>query len=99
MLGVVWVRIPRDQIAPVVLERAIDRDRCGVGAAVLTACQLLRCVLRLVERQHILAVAVLEVVGERKALGPVCAMAVAGLEHPCAIGLVASVHQGNAARE
>src|SRR5262249_22104373 len=56
-------------------------------------------ILRLVERQNVLAVAVLEVIGERKTLGPVGAVTIAGLEHPGAVGLIAAVHQRDAARE
>jgi hypothetical protein len=69
MLGVIRVRIARNQIALVVLQCAIDRDRCAVGAigaAVLTPCQLLRPILCLIERQHALAVSILEVIGQRE---------------------------------
>ena len=41
-VGVVGVGTARRQIAPVVLQRAVHGDRCGVGAAVLAARQLLR---------------------------------------------------------
>ena len=91
-LGVVGIGIARFQIAPVGLERAIDGDRRAVGAAVITARQLLRLILRLIERQHVLGVGILEIVGQGEGLGPVCAVAVAGLQHPRAVGLVAAVH-------
>src|SRR4051794_20352230 len=99
MLGVVGIGAARFQVAPVVVKRAINGDRGRVGAAVLAARQLLCCVLSLVERQHVLAVAVLVVVSERESLGPVCAVAVAGLEHPTAVGPVAAGDQRNAARQ
>ena len=48
---------------------------------------------------HGLAVAIFEVVGECEALGPVGAVAVADLEHPRSVGLVAAVQQEDAARQ
>ena len=53
----------------------------------------------MIERQHILAVGILEVVGQGEALGPVCPVSVADLQHPSPVGLVAAVHQRDAARE
>lgn len=88
----------RLEIAPVVLQRAVDGDRCRISAAVLAARQFLCLILRPIERQHVLAVAVLVVVGETDSLGPVCAVAIAGIEHACAVGPVAPIHQGNTAR-
>jgi len=46
-----------------------------------------------------LAVGIFEVVGECEALGPVGALAVADLEHPRSVGLVAAIQQKDAARQ
>src|SRR3954469_269962 len=96
--GVVGICAARFEIAPIVVQRTINRNQCTSGASI-TTCQSLRCVLRLVKSQHVILVAVLEVVGERKAFGPVGALTGTGLEDPRAIGLVAAVHEGNAASE
>jgi len=53
MLGVVRIGLAGFQIALVSGQRAIHGDRCVMGAAVLATGQLLRGVLRLIERQHI----------------------------------------------
>ena len=66
--GVVGIGPARLQIAPVGRQRAIHGDRCAVGAAVLAARQLLRLILRLIERQHVLGVGILEIVGQREGL-------------------------------
>src|SRR4051812_27891860 len=99
MLGIVGVGATGLQIAPVVLQRAIDGDRGSIGVAVLTAGQLLCCILSLIERQHCPAVGILVVVSERESLSPVCAVAVTGLEYPTAVGSIAAVHQRDAARQ
>ena len=52
--GIVGIGTARDQIGPVGGQRAVDRDRRAVGAAVLAARQLLRSVLRLEEGQDVL---------------------------------------------
>ena len=91
--GVVGIGTARREIGLVGGQRAIDRDRGGAGVAITAARQFLRLFLRLVEGQHGLAVGIFEVVGECEALGPVVAVAVADLEHPRSVGLVAAVHQ------
>src|SRR5262245_31612495 len=78
-VGIVGVGTARFEVALVVLERAIHGNRSVAGAAIVTTRQLLCVTLRLVERQNVLAVAVLEVIGESKTLGPVGAVTVASL--------------------
>ena len=95
--GVVGIGPARCQIGLVRDQCAITRDRRTVATTVVTARQLLRLILRLVERQHVLAVSILEVVSQREGLSPVCAAPVAHLQHPRAIGLVAPIHQQDAA--
>src|SRR6478672_13076855 len=51
------------------------------------------------KRQHVPTVSVLEVISQRETFGPVCAVAVADLEHPRAVGPVAAVHQKNTPRQ
>ena len=57
----------------------------------------LRLILRLMKCQHGLAIGILEIVRQCKGLGPVCAVPIADLEHPGAVGLVAAIHQQDAA--
>mgnify|MGYP007009039157 CR=1 FL=1 len=64
----------------------------ALSAVVVTARQLLGLILRLIERQHVLGVGIFEVVGQGEGFGPVRAVAVAGLQHPTAVGSVAAVH-------
>jgi hypothetical protein len=77
MLGVVGIGIASFEIALVVLERAINRDRCVVAASVLAARELLRPAQ---EIQHVLAVGTVVVVGDPNHFGQVRAVAVARLE-------------------
>jgi hypothetical protein len=51
------------------------------------------------EGQHRGAIGVLEIISQREGLGPVGAVAVADLDHPSAVGLVAAVQQKDAARQ
>ena len=61
--GVVGIGAARLQIGPVVRQRAIDGDRCVVGAAVLAARQLLRLSPAPDRTSARLAVGILEIVG------------------------------------
>ena len=99
VLGVVGIGAARGEVALVVDERAIDRNRRGRVGLAVAAGQFLRGVLRLEERQDLAAVALVEVVGFGKGFRPVFAVAVARLEHPRSVGLVAAVMQLHAARD
>ena len=97
--GIVGIGVARDQIGLVVGQRAVDGDRCVIDAAVLAARQALRNVLRLEEGQDRLVVALIEIVGLGKGLGPWFAVTIADLQQPSAVALVAPVLHLLAARE
>src|SRR5712671_4635278 len=100
-IGVVGIGNARDQIGSVIGESAFDTDRLGTSnsVVVVTARQLLCLILRLMECQYRLAVSVLEIISKREALSPVGAVAIGYFHDPCAVGLVAAVHQEDAARQ
>src|SRR5213083_3222390 len=80
------------------VERLGDRHRL-LRVAVGAARDLLRLLLRLIEREHRGSVGRLEVVGLREALGPVRAAAARGLHDPGAVGPVSAIEQLDAARQ
>src|SRR5262249_48708323 len=81
------------KIALVSVERVGDRQRFGVRRVAAAAGDPLRDILRLVERQDALMVAVLVVIALREGFGPVGAVPGARLDHPSAVASVAPIEQ------
>src|SRR5271166_5530114 len=76
-----------------------DGQGLAVGGVRLATCQRLARFAGLMERQDVRAIGILKVIGDRKALGPVCSVTIRGLDHPRAVGPIPAVKQHNAASE
>src|SRR5262249_49242526 len=94
-----YIRATAFEIALVSVDRLPNGHRLGVRSVLRASGESFRGVLGLVERQNPDPVAPLVVIGLGERLGPICAVAGTGFDHPTAIGPIPAVEQLDPARE